>query len=717
MSVHKIDGIFSYVHFLQENPGEVDILFKELMIGVTNFFRDAPVWEKLKEKVFPALIEKMNPNSQLRAWIPGCSTGEEAYSLAIVFKEALEKVNMSAGISLQIFASDIDSDAIDNARKGLFPDNIATDVSPKRLSRFFTKTDDGYRISTEIREMVVFAQHNIIMHPPFTNLDIISCRNLLIYMDPELQKKLLGLFYYSLNKKGFLMLGTSETLGEQSHLFEPVDSNLKIFKRSVSDLNPQILDFPSSFTRSKSGNIENTEPEKPMTNIQTLADQLLLRQFSPAGVLVNENGDILYISGRTGKYLEPAVGKANMNIFAMLRPGFENDFAIAFRKAAMNKETVVLHQVKIGTNGGTISLNVTIQWINKPNPLYGKLMIIFTDVPEPADTKPAENKGKNSVSSIREAELEKELQHTREEMQNIMEEMQTSQEELKSTNEELQSTNEELQSTNEELTTSKEEMQSLNEELQTVNAELMAKVEDYSRVNNDMKNLLNSTDIATLFLDKELNIRRFTDQTTKIFKLIKSDIGRPFTDQVSQLIYPDLPEDAHEVLRTLIFIEKQIPTKDGRWFSIRIMPYRTFDDRIDGLVITFIDISELKLVEENLQKMNQENRLLVETSSRVILKLSANWQIMEFNSAAETFFGKKREDVTDQDFMELFIPKSIRKKTEQKMNKLLSKPGNYAIKMKVIAAGAKEPETEWSVNVLFNHLETPSEVIIMTKNK
>jgi len=440
MGVHKIDGIYSYVHFLQENPKEVHILFKELLIGVTNFFRDAPVWEKLKEKGLPALIDKTKPNSRLRAWVPGCSTGEEAYTLAIVFKETLEMVKPNAGISLQIFASDIDSDAIDNARKGLFPDNIATDVSPKRLSQFFTRTDDVYRINTDIREMVVFAQHNIVMHPPFTNLDIISCRNLLIYMDLELQRKLLGLFYYSLNQKGFLVLGTSETLGVQSKLFTPVDSAMKIYKRSVSDLNPQLLDFPSSFTRPKSGTIENTEPDKPMMNLQTLADQLLLQQFSPAGVLVNENGDIIYISGHTGKYLEPAVGKANLNIFAMLRPGFENDFAIAFRRAVTKKEAVVLHHVKIGINGGTITLNVNIQWIRKPEPLSGKLMIIFTDVPQSAPKLP-DKKGQKAATSDREAELEKELQHTREEMQNIMEEMQTSQEELKSTNEELQSTN------------------------------------------------------------------------------------------------------------------------------------------------------------------------------------------------------------------------------------------------------------------------------------
>ncbi len=717
MGIHKIDDIYSYVHFLQENPREVHILFKELMIGVTNFFRDAPVWENLKEKIIPALIDKVKPNTQLRAWVPGCSTGEEAYTLAIVFKEALEKVNLNLRISLQIFASDIDSDAIEIARKGLFAENIAADVSPKRLNRFFIKSDDGYRISTEIREMVIFAHHNIIMHPPFTNIDILSCRNLLIYVDTELQRKLFGLFYYSLNPEGILVLGTSETLGVQSHLFTPVDSVHKIFKRSVTNLNPQLFDFPSSFTRSQMTNIETNASNTPMINIQTLADQLLLQQFSPAGVLVNENGDILYISGRTGKYLEPAVGKANLNIFAMLRPGFQNDFAVAFRKAVMNKEAVVLNRVKIGTDGGSLTINVTIQWIHKPEPLYGKLMIIFTDVLQTNDTKPIEKKGKKAVTSIRESKLEEELQHMHEEMQNITEEMQTSQEELKSTNEELQSTNEELQSANEELTTSKEEMQSMNEELQTVNAELMAKVNDYSRVNNDMKNLLNSTDIATLFLDKELNIRRYTNQATKIFKLIKSDIGRPFTDQVSLLVYPELPEDAQEVLNTLILIEKQIPTNDGRWFSIRIMPYRTYDDRIDGLVITFIDISELKLVEDKLQKAIQENRLLSDLSSNITIKLSADWKILEINSAAEKFFGKKREEVAGKNYLELFIPEKFRDKTAQQMNNLLNETGINNIKLKVTADGVTETDIDWSVWVHYNHLQIPSEMIIIENNK
>ncbi len=715
MGVHKIDAINSYVHFLQENPDEVHILFKELMIGVTNFFRDPLVWEKLKETVISEKVGRHQPGSTIRAWIPGCSTGEEAYSFAIVFREVVEKINPHGGFSLQIFATDLDNDAIETARKGIFQANIEADVSAKRLNRFFIKTDDGYRINTEIRETIVFAQHNIIMHAPFTNIDIISCRNLLIYLDPELQKKLLGLFFYSLNPEGILLLGSSETLGSQSHLFTPEHSSLKIYKRGNSSLNPELLDFPSSFSRSKLTINENKVPDKPIMNIQTLVDQLLLNQFSPAGVLVNENGDILYISGRTGKYMEPAVGKANLNIFAMLRPGFQNDFAIAFRRVVMKKEPVILHNVNIGTNGSTIALNVTIQWINKPEALFGKIMIIFTDVAKTAENKTLSKRGKQAIASVREKELEEELQHTREEVQNILEEMQTSQEELKSTNEELQSTNEELQSTNEELTTSKEEMQSLNEELQTVNAELQSKVDEFSRVNNDMKNLLNSTDIATLFLDKELNIRRFTDQATKIFKLIKSDIGRPFTDQVSELIYPELTKDAFEVLRTLIFIEKQIPTKDGKWFSTRIMPYRTFDDRIDGLVITFINITDLKEAEEKINEIDQFNQLLLNLSSDVIIKLSTDWKIMAFNSVAEEFFGRKHNDVINQNYMELFVPEPERHNTEQQMNQLLKQAGKNKIKMKAIGAGGVEMEMEWMVNVLSNNLKLPSEVIIITK--
>jgi two-component system CheB/CheR fusion protein len=715
MGVHKIDKITSYVRFLQENPKEVDILFKELLIGVTSFFRDVPVWEKLQDSVIPGIISKLNEGSVLRAWVSGCSTGEEAYSLAIVFKEALEAIKPHGGISLQIFATDLDNEAIETARKGLFPANIAANVSPKRLLRFFVKTDEGYRVNTEIREMVVFAKHNIIMHAPFTKIDILTCRNMLIYMDSELQKKLLGLFYYSLNTEGILLLGTAETLGAQNHFFTPVDEKLKIFKRSRTSRVPELFDFPSSFSRTTATNIEKQIPAKSTLNIHSLADQMLLQNFSPPGVLVNEKGDIVYISGRTGKYLEPAVGKANLNIFAMLREGLRNEFPTAFRKAVLNRETVVLRNIKVGTNGGTQNLNVTIQWIEKPEPLNNMLMIIFVDSPEIDDVKIQVKKGEKALHSIRQSELEEELQNIREDLQNTMEEMQTSQEEQKSTNEELQSTNEELQSTNEELTTSKEEMQSLNEELQTVNAELQSKVDDFFRVNNDMKNLLNSTDIATLFLDKELNIRRYTNQATKIFKLIKSDIGRPFTDLVSDLSYPELAADALEVLRTLVFIQKQIPTKDQRWFSIRIMPYRTSDDRIDGLVITFVDNSDIKHLEGELQETEQMHRLILNSSSDVILRLSVDWKILEFNNAAEKFFGKKLKDAINQNYFKLFIPEPLRKKTEKNMNRLLKEARDGKFKMQVIEAGGNLSIIEWHVNVLFNNLKMPAGMIIITK--
>ena len=717
MSVHKIDKIISYVRLLQENPKEVDILFKELLIGVTNFFRDMPVWDKLAETVMPALISNAAGNSTLRAWVPGCSTGEEAYSLAIVFKEAMDKIRPLKGISLQIFATDLDNEAIETARKGLFPSNIIANVSQQRLNRFFSTTDEGYRVNTEIREMVVFAKHNIILHPPFTNIDILTCRNLLIYMDVELQKKILGLFYYSLNQYGYLVLGSAETLGSQGHFFSAEDNKLKIFKRVLTNGSPDLFDFPSSFSRSHQSNIEKHVPIPSPQNIQNLADQILLQNFSPPGVLVNDRGDIIYISGRTGKYLEPAVGKANMNIFAMLREGLRNEFPASFRQAIMKKECVIMHGVTVGTNEGSLSLNISIQWLDHPEPLKGMVMIIFSDLPKIAVVKSTKAKGENGLVSTKYSELEQELQNMREEMRSTLEEMQTSQEEQKSTNEELQSTNEELQSTNEELTTSKEEMQSLNEELQTVNAELQSKVDEFTRVNNDMKNLLNSTDIATLFLDKNLNIRRFTNQATKIFKLIKSDIGRPITDQTSNLIYPELAADAHEVLRTLVYLEKQISTSDGQWFSIRIMPYRTFDDRIDGLVITLINISDLKLMEVELREKEQMHRLLLNSSSDIFIKLSADLKVLEFNSEAERFFGMKQKEVIDHSYIQLFIPDSNREETEKEMKNRLYEMKDGKIKTQVLSASNNLSIIEWSVSVLYNSLNEPAEMIIISNNK
>ena len=600
MGIHQINKISAYVRYLQENSQELDLLFKELLIGVTNFFRDLPAWEQLRAEVIPALVASRFPRQTLRAWVPGCSTGEEAYSLAIVFKEAIEQIRLKGNLALQIFATDLERDAIDKARQGFYPDNIAADVQPERLNRFFAKEDRGYRVSKEIREMVIFAPQNLIMDPPFTKLDILSCRNLLIYLAPETQKKLIPLFHYSLNPGGILFLGGAETIGGFTDLFTSLSGKSRIYRRTASQIRAEPVEFPSSFSAPLPDLTEVRQAPKPPVSLQNLADQLILQHYAPSAVLANDKGDILYISGRTGKYLEPAAGKANWNIFAMAREGLRYELTSAFQKALRQEEGVKLHAVKVGTNGGEQCIDVTLKRLEEPEQLQGLVMIFFTDVATPEAAQAAGSQAKAQVRSGRLAELEQELLRVRAEARASQEEMQTSQEELRSANEELQSTNEELQSTNEELTTSREEMQSMNEELQTLNIELQAKVDELTQSGNDMKNLLDSTDIATLFLDKDLNVRRFTAQATQIIKLIPGDVGRPITDLVSDLTYPALDEDARKVLRALTSIEKQVGARDGRWFNVRIMPYRTLDDRLDGVVITFTDITAGKRLEAKL---------------------------------------------------------------------------------------------------------------------
>ena len=600
MGIHQIHKMAGYVRYLQENSQELDLLFKELLIGVTNFFRDPAAWEQLRTQALPALLASRSGQT-LRAWVPGCSTGEEAYSLAIVLQEAIEEFKSKGKFTIQIFATDLDRDAIDKARLGCFPANITADVSAERLKRFFTREKSGYQVRKEIRGLVIFAPQNLIMEPPFTKLDILSCRNLLIYLTPEVQKKLIPLFHYSLTPGGILFQGSAETIGDGTHLFAPLSGKSRLFRRIESVLRPEAIAFPSAFSASPAAGLEARPAPKPPASLQMLADQLVLQRYAPPAVLTNDEGDIFYVSGHTGKYLEPAAGKANWNIFVMAREGLRYELAHAFQEALRKKTSVTLHGLKVGTNGGTQCVEVTVRRLDEPGPLHALVMIVFTDVAAPVSAHAAGRPPKPHARSPRLAELEQELLHVRGESRATHEEMQTSQEELRSANEELQSTNEELQSTNEELMTSKEEMQSMNEEMQTVNTELQAKVDELSRTSNDMKNLLDSTDIATLFLDKDLNVRRFTPQATKIIKLIPGDAGRPITDLATEMRYPELAADAREVLRKLAAVEKPIASRDGRWFTVRIMPYRTMDDRIDGVVITFANITVAKTLEAKLR--------------------------------------------------------------------------------------------------------------------
>ncbi|WP_428827444.1 chemotaxis protein CheB [Azonexus sp. IMCC34842] len=597
MAVNQIAGIDDYVRYLRDNEHELDILFKELLIGVTNFFRDAEAWEYLRHEAIPALLAQHPDGKSLRAWVAACSTGEEAYSLAIVFKEAIAEARPERRFTLQIYATDLDTDAIEQARKGFYPDNIAADVSAERLARHFTHEESGgYRINKDIREMVVFAPQNIISDPPFTKLDILTCRNLLIYFGAQLQRKLLPLFYYAINPGGMLFLGSAESIGNAAGLFAPLTKKGRLFRRLNQPLPLTALEFPRKLPSETSETGRPAQTERP-DNLGQLTDQLIQQTWAPAAVVVNGDGDILYFSGRTGKYLEPAAGKTNINIHAMAREGLREALTGVIRNALNNPLPILINGLRVGTNGGTQIVDLVVQALDKPEPLRGRVIIVFKDVRKPPSRRKSGKHAEDEPNST----LLQELRQAREALQVTHEEMQTSVEELKSSNEELQSTNEELQSTNEELTTSKEELQSLNEELQTVNAELQSKLDDLTWVRNDMTNLLNSTEIATIFLDSAMNLRRFTTHATKLFKLISGDVGRPLSHIVTDLDYPKLKDDALEVLNTLIFHETVTATHDGRWYRVRIMPYRTQDNVIDGVVITFIDITEIKLLEAKLR--------------------------------------------------------------------------------------------------------------------
>lgn len=599
MAVHQTATLEEYVRLLRNSPAEADLLFKELLIGVTNFFRDPDIWASLRNDALPMLLAAHPGGRALRAWVAACSTGEEAYSLAMTFREVLDSLKPAARFTLQIYATDLDPDAIERARKGMYPENIAADIPTELLTRYFTpEPGGGYRIRKEIREMVVFATQNVISDPPFTKLDILTCRNLLIYFGPELQKTLLPLFHYALTPGGLLMLGSAESVGNYEHLFESINHKARLFRRRGDADSAAALAFPNR-TLPATLRQESVLHQETGDDIGQLTDQLIQQHFSPAAVLVNPDGDILYISGRTGKYLEPAAGKTNMNLHAMAREGLREALVgMLFKALKEPNQQVVLKNISVGSPGSTCPVDVVLQAFEKPVELRGRILVVFRDLPPP---KPRRKTGKPPVAEVHNV-LMQELQQTREALQVAHEEMQTTVEELKSSNEELQSTNEELQSTNEELTTSKEELQSLNEELQTVNAELQSKVEDLTWVRNDMTNLLNSTEIATIFLDNDMKLRRFTTHATRIFKLIPGDVGRPLSHIVTDLDYPQLRDDAHEVLRTLIFHEQSAATHDGSWYRVRIMPYRTQENVIDGIVITFTDITEIKQLEAALRQ-------------------------------------------------------------------------------------------------------------------
>jgi two-component system, chemotaxis family, CheB/CheR fusion protein len=635
MNIHQISNINQYVHYLSENSTEIDLLFKELLIGVTCFFREPDSFAVLKDKILSPLLKSRKGTGTIRVWVVGCSTGEEAYSIAIVFRECLDELGTKSNFTIKIYATDLDKVAIDVARKGTYPANIAQDVSEERLQRFFIKEDGGYRIRSEIREMIVFAQQNVLTDPPFTRLDLLSCRNLLIYLNPETQKKLMQLFHFSLNPGGLLLLGSSESIGGFKDLFSPVDNKWKLFERRENlaahrflvEFPTMPLSYEDKMHEAKRGHIGSS------AGIIEIAQTHILQTIAPPVVLINDQGDILYLTRQTGKYLEPPVGKANMNIYAMAREGLRADLGAAIRRARAENRKVTIEGLRVGTNGSEQTLNLTVTPFDKPDAMRGLMMVLFEDVAASTEVaRPARGKSRlTSRQKVIQEELEKELQYTKEHLQTVMEEMETSQEELKSANEELQSTNEELQSTNEEMVTSKEELQSLNEELTTLNAELQSKNEELSETGDDLKNLLDSTEVATLFLDNNLKIRRFTPYATKIISLIPGDIGRPIADIVLNLQYDDLAKDANEVLKTRVSKETQVQTKGESWYLMKIVPYRTTENIIDGVVITFSDITDLKRIGESMADRAEYAEGIISTVREPLLVLNGEMKIVSAN--------------------------------------------------------------------------------------
>lgn len=632
MAIQQIETIEDYVRFLHQSPGEVEELYRDLLIGVTNFFRDPDAFKSFEQLAVPKMFAGKQAGSSIRVWVPCCSTGEEAYTIAILLHEYMEAQRHRCRV--QVFATDIDNYAIANARAGVYPASIASDLSQERLARFFTAEGDGssYRVNKDIRDMLIFSEQNVIKDPPFSKLDLISCRNFLIYLDKEMQKKLINLFHYALNVGGFLFLGGSENVSGNDDLFDAIDRKSRLFQSREDILSAQRIAgerfFPLIAAKVQASlNTDGNMAIPVKLSLREIAEQAILQQEGLAGALVNKRGDVLYIHGRTGMYLEPAPGETDINnIIKMAREGLRNELTTALHRAAEKKEAVSCLGLHVKTNDHFTTVNLFIRPVEESladafeTPLY---LVVMEKAPQP-DLEPPSGSEQSLSGNLQIEKLKQQLRAKEEYLQAANEELETANEELSSSNEEMQSVNEELQSTNEELETSREELQSINEELSTVNMELQVKVTELSRLNNDMNNMLTGTGIATVFVDVQMRILRFTPNATEIINLIQSDLGRPVSHLVSNLAgYDSLVEDVQSVLNTLVYKEVDVQTKGGKWFTMRIQPYRTMDNAIEGAVITFVDITEKKYMRDALAVSELRFRRLFETSKDGILILDA----------------------------------------------------------------------------------------------
>lgn len=637
MQAQKISDEATYTEFLDDHPDETCLLFHELLINVTRFFRDPEAFLVMKDSILPRLLANKPRNCVLRIWVAGCSSGEEAYSVAILLHELMEQHQLQ--LTLQFFATDLDDDAIRTARGGFYPRSIAQDVSEARLRRYFNQQQAGYRVKKEIREMIVFAVQNVIKDPPFTRLDLLCCRNLMIYLGPQLQTRLIPIFHYALKPEGVLFLSPSESIGSHGALFTPLHRRWKFYQANktpspkIMTLNSNLSWVPDRISKSP----DHTEKMTKELNVVELTQRMLLQNFAPASVVTDLLGNIVYIHGDTGNYLRPAPGLATLNVIDMAREGLQLDLRSAVRRAVDIGESTLHREVSITGNGLTRNIRLSVRRLSE-SPQGGRLLLIsFVEPSVDIVVASVEQDPASSATHTRERikVLESDLAYTRENLQATINELQNGNEELSSANEELQSTNEELQSSNEELETSREELQSINEELVTVNAELQDKIEQLSDMQNDMKNLLDSTNIGTIFLSGELNIRRFTRDAVKIYSLIPADVGRPLADIMCCLDSTELLVSAQQVIETLIPYEVEVCTTSGNWFLARLLPYRTLDNVIDGVVLTFHDINARVANEQAIQTARELAEAIIDTVIEPLLVLDDQLRVV---SASRSYF-------------------------------------------------------------------------------
>ncbi|HXE54223.1 MAG TPA: chemotaxis protein CheB [Tepidisphaeraceae bacterium] len=658
MVLHKVTGVDQYVKHLQQNPGEVRALYQDILIHVTRFFRDPETFETLRTTVYPKIVQGHDTSRPVRIWVPGCSTGEEAYSIAISLLEHLGDDANTVGV--QIFATDVSEEAIEHARSGIYPESISADVSPDLLRRFFNKSDGNYRVSKPVRDMCIFARQDLTRDPPFSKIDLIVCRNVLIYLGPVLQRRLMNVFHYALKPEGFLMLGGAETIGPHADLFAVSDKRHRLYSKRIMAMRAEMEFPPVDFVAGRERADRKTVADpRGSGNIQNEANRIILARYSPPGVIVDSENQIVQFRGQTGAFLEPAPGEASLNVLKMAREGLLYGLRTALYDARKNNSPVRREGLRVKRNGHILDVNLEIVPLSGAGGNGGRhYLILFEDVTSQMEHAPPpakQRKGKviKGNEDHRVSRLQEELAANREYLQSIIQDLEAANEELQSANEEILSSNGELQSTNEELDTAKEELQSTNEELNTVNEELQGRNEELSRVNSDLVNLLGSVQIAIVMVASDLRIRRFTPMAEKVLNLIPSDVGRPISDIKPNIDCPDLEQLITECVERVATKEREVRDRTGNWFSLRIRPYKNIENRIDGAVLALFDVDASRRQETHAREAREYADALMETVHEPLVVLDEQLLVQRANHAFYQMASRSSGEVENRSLIEL----------------------------------------------------------------